>query len=194
MYRIDLVRKFLELLSIPLLIAPSTLITLWLLLNSNHSTYRWFLVFLMNLILLPTIAVFWLERRKIISDLDLKRKDERLAFLGLVAILSLVNYLDSLALTAPRNIQALNLLAFLIIFAMAVITVFWKVSGHMLILTSFIFLAYIFKGRVALYLMPILPLVAAHRLYFKHHNLIQVLGGIILGFILTNIVFALFLL
>ena len=186
--------KFFGFLSIPLLIIPSTLITLWLLLSSNPDTYRWFLVFVMNLIFLPTIAVFWLERHKVISDLDLKRKDERLAFLGLVVVLSLVNYLDSLALTAPKNVQALNLLAFLIIFSMTLITFFWKISGHMLILSSFIFLAIIFKGSLALFLLPLLPLAAVHRLYFKHHDLVQVLGGIILGFTLTNIVFALFLL
>jgi len=179
------VRKFLSLLSVPILIIPLTLITLWLLKGSHETSFRWFQVFLLNLIFLPTIAVFWLRDRHFISDVDLRNKQERLVFMGLMLILSLTNYFDSTILTAPRLIQSLNLLVFLLILSMSVITLFWKISGHMLILSSMILVAYFMKGAPAQFLFLILPPVALHRYFLKHHSPTQIVAGTVLGFALT---------
>lgn len=178
-------RKFIELLSIPLLVVPVTLITLWLISGSSEASHRWFLVFLLNIVFLPTIVVFWLERHKFISDLDLKKKSERLAFLAIMVVLSLINYFDSLILLAPKTIQALNLLAFSLILSLALVTLFWKISGHAFVLISIILVATFLKGNQALWVLLILPLIASHRLYFGHHNLTQIIAGILLGAFLT---------
>lgn len=178
-------RKFADLLSIPILVIPLTLITLWLLQGSHTESIRWFLVFLLNLIFLPTLAVYWLASRHFISDVDLRVKPERLVFMGLMLILSLTNYFDSVILLAPRLIQALNMLVFILILSMTAITLFWKISGHMLVLTSIMMVAYVIKGDRALLLFLLLPLVALHRYFLKHHTPAQILAGAALGFSIT---------
>lgn len=172
-------------LSVPILVIPLTLITLWLLSGSQMASLRWFQVFLLNIIFLPTIAVFWLKERHFISDLDLRNKQERLVFMGLMLILSLTNYFNSAILLAPRLIQTLNSLVFLLILSMTTITMFWKISGHMLILSSIILVAYFIKGLDALWLLFILPPVAAHRYLLKHHSVAQILAGTLLGLTIT---------
>lgn len=178
-------KRLIRSLSVPLLVVPVTLITFWLISGSSDHSYLWFLVFLLNLVFLPTLAVFWLVWRKMISDLDLEQKAERLTFLALIAASALVNYLDSYILAAPKNIRSLNLLGFVLVTVLVLVTLFWKISVHLLVLTSFIFVALVFKGAVAWPLLLILPVVAAHRIYFKHHNLAQVFLGFFLGAVLT---------
>ena len=120
-----------------------------------------------------------------ISDVDLRVKPERLVFMGLMLILSLTNYFDSVILLAPALIRALNLLVFILILAMTAITLFWKISGHMLVLTSIMTVAYIIKGDQALFLFLLLPPVALHRYFLKHHTVAQILVGTALGFSIT---------
>lgn len=183
-----MVRKFASFLSVPILVVPLTLITLWLLQGSHAASFKWFLVFLLNLIFLPTVAVYWLRSRHFISDVDLRVKSERLVFMGLLLILSLTNYFDSVILLAPRLIQTLNLLVFILIFSMTIITLFWKISGHMLVLTSIMTVAYLIKGEPAFFLFLFLPPVALHRYFLKHHTVAQILSGTVLGFSVTYIV------
>lgn len=178
-------RKFASLLSVPILVVPLTLVTVWLLQGSHPQSIKWFLVFLLNLIFLPTLAVFWLRSRHFISDVDLRVKPERLVFMGLMLILSLTNYFDSLILSAPALIKSLNLLVFILILFMAAITLFWKISGHLLVLTSIVTGAYIIKGDQALLLFLLLPLVALHRYFLKHHTVAQILAGTVAGFSIT---------
>lgn len=181
-------KRFFELLSIPILVVPVTVIILWLLVDSSSTSQRWFLVFFLNVVFLPLFSVVWLERRKFISDLDLRSRHERLAFLGLMVLVSLVNFLNSQVLSAPKVIQVLNLLVLVLVVLMAVISPFWKISGHLLVLTSVIAVAFLIKGTLALFWGLLLPIVAFHRLYYKHHTIFQVLAGFLLGFLVPLLV------
>jgi len=149
---------------------------------------RWFLIFFLNVVVLPLFSIVWLERRRFVSDLDLKDKRERLAFLGLMILVSAANFINSLILSAPKVIQVLNLLVLILVSVMAVVTRFWKISGHLLVLTAVISTAFFIKGKLTLLWLPLLPLVATHRLYFKHHNFAQIAAGLVLGFLVPLLV------
>lgn len=181
-------KRFFELLSTPILVVPVVLITIWLLSESAVSSQRWFMVFLLNLVFLPVLSVVWLEKKSFVSDLDLKDKHERITFLGLMVLVSIVNFLNSKILGAPKVIQVLNLTVLLLIFTMNLITFIWKISGHMLVLTSMVTIAYFLRGNEALWIYFILPFVAVHRIYFKHHTLAQVIAGFLLGLLLPILV------
>lgn len=181
-------RRFFELLSIPILVIPVSLIVIWLLIGASSLSQRWFLIFFLNVVVLPLFSIVWLERRRFVSDLDLRDKRERLAFFGLMVFVSAANFINSLILSAPKVIQVLNLLVLMLVTVMGIVTRFWKISGHMLILTSLITTAYLIKGNAVLILAFILPLVAVHRIYFKHHTLLQVLAGFVSGIIIPTLV------
>ena len=181
-------RRFFELLSIPLLFIPVSLIVIWLLVGASPLSQRWFLIFFLNVVILPLFSIVWLERRRFVSDLDLKDKRERLAFLGLMIFVSLANFINSWILSAPKVIQVLNLLVLVLVAVMGIVTSFWKISGHMLVLTSLITTAYFIKGNAAFLLALILPFAALHRLYFKHHTPLQILAGLVCGFLIPTLV------
>lgn len=185
-------RRFFEWLSIPILVVPVTVLIFWLLAGASPLSQRWFLVFLLNVVFLPLASIIWLKRRRFVSDLDLRSKPERLAFMGLMLLVSLVNFFDSNILSAPRVIQVLNLLVLVLVGVMGLVTVFWKVSGHLMVLTAVITIAYFIKGRSALLWVLILPPVAWHRFYFKHHSLAQVGAGLFLGLLLPLLIVFLF--
>ena len=181
-------RRFFELLSIPILVIPVSFIVIWLLIGASPQSQRWFLIFFLNVVVLPLFSIVWLERRRFVSDLDLKNKRERLAFLGLMVFVSTANFINSLILSAPKVIQVLNLLVLILVAVMGIVTSFWKISGHMLVLTSLITTTYLIKGNAALFLALVLPLAASHRLYFKHHTPMQVLAGLVSGFLIPVLV------
>jgi len=108
--------------------------------------------------------------------------------MGLVLFLSLTNYFDAVILSAPGLITALNFLVFTQILFMTAITFIWKISGHLLVLTSIATVAYMVKGDQALALFLILPPVALHRFFLKHHTPAQIVAGAALGFSVTYIV------
>lgn len=181
-------RRFFELLSIPILVIPVSLIVIWLLIGASPLSQRWFLIFFLNVVVLPLFSIVWLERRRFVSDLDLKDKRERLAFLGLMIFVSTANFINSWILSAPKVIQVLNFLVLILVAVMGIVTNFWKISGHMLVLTSLVTTAYFIKGGAALLLVLVLPLAAIHRLYFKRHTPLQVLVGLVCGFIIPVLV------
>jgi len=164
------------------------LIVIWLLVGASPLSQRWFLIFFLNVVILPLFSIVWLERRRFVSDLDLKDKRERLAFLGLMIFVSLANFINSWILSAPKVIQVLNLLVLVLVAVMGIVTSFWKISGHMLVLTSLITTAYFIKGNAAFLLALILPFAALHRLYFKHHTPLQILAGLVCGFLIPTLV------
>lgn len=178
-------RRFFEWFSVPLIVIPVSLILFWLLIDASSISRRWFLVFFLNVVILPLSAIIWLEKRRFISDLDLRNKRERLAFLGLTFLVSSINFVNSVILSAPKVIQSLNFLILFLIVIISSISVFWKISIHMMVLSSVITVAFLAKGSEALWWLLILPPVAFHRLYFKHHNFSQVLVGTILGFLIS---------
>ena len=182
-----MVRVF-EWLSVPLLVVPVTANVLWLLVDASGTSRLWFIVFLVNVVFSPLISIIWLERRRFVSDLDLRNKRERLAFLGLMVLVSVVNAFDAWVLSAPRVIQVLDLLVLSLVLSMGAISAFWKISIHLLVLTAVITVAYLVKGPQSLAWLPLLPLVAFHRVYFRHHTLGQVLAGASLGFIVSFLV------
>lgn len=178
-------KRFFDWLSVPLVVVPVSFIILWLLADASRASQRWFLIFFLNVVVLPLLAIIWLERRKFISDLDLRNRHERLAFLGLTFLVATANLANSLILGAPKVIQNLNVLILFLIIVINTISVFWKISIHMMVLSSVIMVAFLAKGQAALWWLLILPPVAFHRLYFKHHNLYQVLIGSLLGFLIS---------
>lgn len=183
-----LVRRFFELLSVPILVIPVSFIVIWLLIGASPLSQRWFLTFFLNVVVLPLFSIVWLERRRFVSDLDLRDKRERLAFLGLMVFVSSANFITSWLLSAPKVIQVLNLLVLILVAVMGIVTSFWKISGHMLVLASLITTAYLIKGNTVLILAFILPLAAVHRLYFRHHTPSQVLAGLVCGFLIPVLV------
>ena len=134
-------------------------------------------------VLLPIITYAYLYKKGLITDkrfdFNIRKREER----PLYNIIVILGFLTNYVLIAMYNIPVVEEIAlFLAFFVFALVTFFWKISGHMTqtVLGILIF-AYVFPDSY----LPILligylvfvPLVGLSRIKLKHHDLWQVVAG-----------------
>ena len=148
----------------------------------------WALLALFILTGFPLAYILLGMRRGWVSDWELSRREERPRFI-LVSFSS-----DLLALFilwqagAPYMIWTLALVYACLGVTMFTISIFWKISLHMVGVSGFsVLLIYVF-GPAAWWTLLSLPLVAWARLYRKKHTPAQLVAGAVLSALLTAIV------
>lgn len=152
-------------------------------------------------ILLPTLLVldvgvpitlfFWILREKVVSDIDVTRREERPKLFGFSALLILgstyISYLFGNTL-----FFGLQVTAFFLIFTLFLITLKYKISGHMAMnVSAILIINYLFNWQF-LWLFLIVPVVAFARIYLKKHTLGQVVTGSVVGLVEPLLVLRLF--
>ncbi len=133
-------------------------------------------------LIVPSLIYLFLIKTGKITDGSLVRREDRILLFGLSSIFALLATLFSF-LFANDLFFKLHLLFFIVGFTTFLITLFYKISGHMIINTSFIFILNFLFGWNLLFAFLIVPLVAFARLYLKAHTLIEILTGVFVGFI-----------
>lgn len=137
------------------------------------------LLFLFEMVI-PTIVLYGLFKLKMISDIDIiNRKERLLPFL-------LVTICFSIAVIISRqfgNIFLYNfqLILFITMLASFAITLFWKISLHMGISTVTLCFLLAFSGVQFLPFIIILPLIYWSRLYLKRHTHAQLIAGFVVN-------------
>ncbi len=131
-------------------------------------------------VILPILIFFWLVKIGKIKDASLKKREERYLIFGLSVLLFAVSSLLSFLL-ANNLFFALHFLMFIMALTIFVITLFFKISGHMLLNAGFIFILNFLFGWSLLWLFLIVPIVAFARLYLKRHTPLEILAGVVVG-------------
>lgn len=145
----------------------------------------WAVLYAIFVSLLPILYVAFNVWRGNISDIHMKNRRERIRPL-LVSILctAIVWYLLKV-LGAPRAFPLLALMSLIQITVIALITLGWQISMHMMsIAGAVVAMGIIFNIGVGLMMIPLVPLVAAARLSLKRHTPAQVIAGTIIGALL----------
>ena len=145
----------------------------------------WAVLYAIFISLLPITYVAYNVWRGNISDIHMKNRSERLRPL-LVSILctAIVWWLLKI-LGAPRAFPLLALMSLVQITVIALITLGWQISMHMMsIAGAVVAIGIIFSIGAALVMLPLVPLVAAARLNLKRHTPAQVIAGTVIGALL----------
>lgn len=136
-------------------------------------------------LLMPILTYVYLKRRELITDkkydFNIRKREERPLYNIIVILGFLTNYILINLYNVPivEEIALFVLLSFL---AFGIITLFWKISGHMTqTVLGILILAYVFPDihiyiLLAGYLVCV-PLVGISRIKLKHHDIWQVLAG-----------------
>jgi membrane-associated phospholipid phosphatase len=136
-------------------------------------------------ILTPIIAYSYLYKKGLITDkkfdFNIRKRQERPLYNFIIILGFLTNFLllSMFKVAFAKEIALFLLLAFL---AFTVITLFWKISGHMTqTALSILILAYIFPSA-SIYILLVgylicVPLVGLSRIKLGHHNIWQVIAG-----------------
>ena len=133
-------------------------------------------------LIVPLLIYFLLIKIGKITDKSLIKREDRTFLFGVSSCFALVATVFAFYLANDLFFK-LHLMFFIVGFTTFLITLFFKISGHMIINTSFIFILNFLFGWSLLWLFLIVPVVAFARLYLKAHTLAEILAGAAVGFI-----------
>ncbi len=166
------VSKFLIII---LLISSPLLTTLKLLLPAQTTLILFSFTFL-----IPLLVSVLFKYLKLTSDFVVNKREERPKLLSVFLLSFLFALYISINISNPILIEIYTILCLTFLFGI-LLTLFWKVSFHMIISTLAIFyIIFVTQQPYTLLLALLLPLIGWSRIYLKRHNLKQVVGGFLL--------------
>lgn len=126
-----------------------------------------------------------------VSDFDMTDRKERPAYCISTTILLALLYLATLKLgDTVLSTMALNTVITSAVFT--IVTLFWKISGHMTYLTmTYCSLIYLIPSPFVILFFPVIPFVAWSRVELKKHTILQVIAGTLMAFLISILVFTL---
>jgi membrane-associated phospholipid phosphatase len=133
--------------------------------------------------IMPFVFVVFLYKKKLITDLHVPRREDRLKPLLVSNVSYLLGYFVFFILKAPVYLKALFFTSFLTTVLLTIITSFWKISFHTSWITFTSITYYVFFGKWMLFIFLFVPLVAWARVKIKRHTVSQVIAGSLITFI-----------
>jgi membrane-associated phospholipid phosphatase len=139
---------------------------------------------------LPVMFIGWMVRCGHITDIHMKVRKQRILPFG-VSITCSAGGLGLLWLLKASSVLLLFGTATLLgLVLMAVVTIFWQISIHAMSISSAVMVtAIVFGASAALWLVPLIPVVAAARLKLNRHTPAQLLAGGAVGALVPYLVF-----
>lgn len=143
-------------------------------------------------LVLPLMVLPFLYYQKLITDIMVSERNERLLPITLAIIFYFFGYYILRRLGVPDIIQRFLLSSFVCVLIAGLISMCWKISLHMIGIGGLIGLiaamSYLFQTGIEFILMAsilIAGVTGSARLYLKEHNPAQIYSGLLLGFVLT---------
>jgi membrane-associated phospholipid phosphatase len=143
--------------------------------------WRSICVFLLIGIGLPTLYVFWLVKKKMVSDFHIPIRSQRIRPMVFMLVTTVISLFLLNGLHTPQFVMILSVAAFGQLIAIFVITLKWKISGHAAAVSTFSVLCWLFYGSIAGFAFILIPIVIWARLRLRRHTPLQTLGGTVLG-------------
>ncbi|MBI5619873.1 hypothetical protein HY950_02840 [Candidatus Gottesmanbacteria bacterium] len=135
----------------------------------------------------PVFLMVFAMRKKVVSNWDIKRREERPRVLGVILLLEFINILVIRPLVSPWVTQTLVGI-FIVLSGFTLITLRWKISGHTLASALFTGAVIAWFGWSWWPILLIVPLVAWARVKTKNHTVGQVIAGAVYSWGLLQLV------
>jgi hypothetical protein len=149
----------------------------------------WAALYSFFICLIPISYVGYQVWRGNISDIHMKERSQRMRPLMVSILSTAVVWWLLKRLDAPSAFPLLAILSLVQIAVIAIITMMWQISMHMMSITGAVLaVGIIFSVSVALMLVPAILLVAAARLNLQRHTPAQIIAGTILGSLVPVII------
>lgn len=145
------------------------------------NAWVYLVAYAMPTILIPTFYIIYLYRTGKLSDLHVKKREERVKPMIVIAISAALSFFVLLFTSPPTIIAAVGLTMTAQFIGIALITIFWKVSLHTTSAATCVLMAYWVFPWLGLLLFPVLIAVIWARIKLTYHTYGQVAGGLLLG-------------
>jgi membrane-associated phospholipid phosphatase len=139
--------------------------------------------------LIPSLYIHILFRNKVINDLHIPDKEDRIKPLIITVISNIAGFSILYILKAPLFLKAMSLITIILTVILGIITYFWKVSMHAAWITFIVVTFNVLFGRLMLFLLPLIPVVGWARVRIKRHTVSQVVSGFIISLITSFLVY-----
>jgi len=139
--------------------------------------------------LIPYMAVLLLYKAGKVSDLQIPKRKERFFPLLVVNICVIAGFFVLIYMQPEKLLLSVYMIYLLVLPAISLITLFWKISFHASYITLFSIVYLVVFGKWAMLTILLIPLVGWSRIKLKRHTLAQVLGGIAVIGIISLTVF-----
>jgi hypothetical protein len=150
--------------------------------RSPQNAIFWALLYGFFISLLPIVYVAYQVKRGNITDIHMKERRERFRPLLVSIVCTMIVWWLLKVLGAPRAFPLLAMLSLIQIGVIAMITLVWQVSMHMMsIAGAVVVIGGLFSTGTAFMVLPLVPLVAAARLNLQRHTPAQVVVGTLIG-------------
>jgi membrane-associated phospholipid phosphatase len=147
-------------------------------------------IFLISLIILGVlIPYFVLRKMGKVTDHDITDRKQRPLFFSFVLLSFLLVYLYVFIFTFEYTLLKVVLATEIVFLVLTVVTLFWKMSGHMTTLMLSIFSLYFLFGEwyILLLLIVVIP-VGWSRIVLKKHDIYQVIVATIVSSLLSVLI------
>ncbi len=153
---------------------------------------RWLVTVAPFLIFIPLVFFVVAYKLRWVSDIDLSHRKERPVFLAVfIASLAIASFL-LYVLGVPKPFFVYAFSGLIMVILASVITLSWKISFHTAVTTSIITAIVILGGLRFWPFFLLIPIIGWARMALKKHTFWQVVGGTILAFAITTIIFYFF--
>ena len=137
--------------------------------------------------ILPIVFFLILKNKNLITDLNASKKEERLLPMAFGALFFLIGFIILRTMNVPLLMQGIMFCGLMNTILAWLITKHWKISIHALSLSTSVTIFWIFDYKYLVVSIGLLFLVTIARIFSNAHNLLQIIVGILAGFISTFI-------
>tara|TARA_S200000501_G_scaffold174552_1_gene164243 strand:- start:11 stop:610 length:600 start_codon:yes stop_codon:yes gene_type:complete len=137
--------------------------------------------------ILPIVFFLILKNKNLITDLNASKKEERLLPMAFGALFFLIGFIILRTMNVPLLMQGIMFCGLMNTILAWLITKHWKISIHALSLSTSVTIFWIFGYKYFVVSIGLLFLVTIARIFSNAHNLLQIIVGILTGFISTFI-------
>lgn len=143
-------------------------------------------------VIVPGGYVLWLIEKEGAQDIHLSDHEQRKVPFMIAAISSTVGAIALAAVGAARPVVLMGVTYAANAVMVGLLTLVWKVSIHTALLSSVITVIVIIFGPSYAWLYLLLIPLSWSRVYRRRHTLTQVIGGAMIAYVITSLVFWLY--
>jgi membrane-associated phospholipid phosphatase len=141
----------------------------------------WILFYMGVAILLPIGYIFWLLKKKQITDFHIKMRRQRYKPMFVLFLCSIFSWGVMRLGSASIVMQTVAVMGAVLIAFLFLITLRWKISGHAIAVSAFTIFCISVWGVLALPVLLLVPIVIWSRLALKRHSFAQTAVGTVVG-------------
>ncbi len=162
-----------------------TSVIAWQYSDNPASILMWLAGLLPLLVIPPLVYLMWLVHKGKLADIYMPDRENRLIPLVVLMLWLLLCMGVMYYLQAPMVVIALVFAAAVLIGALGLVTIFWKISFHGAAISAAATTTVMMAGSSAWPVMLLVPLVGWARVRLKRHTLWQVVYGSLVGALLA---------